>query len=578
MGNLFTKRLLNGAVSLTVFGIATKKLNIVYLPLETTISRKLSMPVNPFKKLLGKLASRKVNRNARRARLRFENLEERRVFAGIVIEPPSPTQTFTWTGNSDNDFWSTPENWVSEPAGEDDDGVPDESDDVVFDGGSGLSVMNLGQGGIGYGGDGGYGGYGGGYQRVRSLSLDWEGDLFIDGELEVEVQADWKAGRISGRQSFGNELATLIIGFEGMLEISGDGMKTLDHDIVNHGSTLWSSGVIRWDDEAQFVNYGDFEASTNTQIQSITEGFVDDFQNYGDFTVTGDTIFVGVGFTNQGTVQIEQGGTLTVPSYDQYSSFSEGGSRTNLYGILNSPTVFLEAGFLAGNGTINGSVNNNGGTVSPNNPGNTIGQLVINGNYVQTGGALRVDVSSTGMADKLVVNGEAVLGGALNVIRIGTPVIGDQFVVLSFARRNGDFATKTGLAPAEGRVLAPVYNPNNLTLISEFTNVVAPNEVTGSVRLTFVGCTWNSRSRTWIQTVSITNTSATSIAGPFYLVFDGPANLVANRTGITASGKAYIRVNIASLAPGASTPFITLSTTTPVRPNRVFAGEGVLVV
>src|SRR5262249_53152660 len=124
----------------------------------------------------------------------------------------------------------------------------------------------------------------------------------------------------------------------------------------------------------------------------------------------------------------------------------------------------------------------------------TAGTLTINGNYTQTaGGTLGIDIggTTTGQFDQLNTQfyqfapaqptGVATLDGTLNVTLTSgfTPVAGNNFPILTFASRSGDFATKTGLSP----YFTPVYSANALTLLAAAEVVTNTNDSgTGSLR------------------------------------------------------------------------------------------------
>jgi hypothetical protein len=103
-----------------------------------------------------------------------------------------------------------------------------------------------------------------------------------------------------------------------------------------------------------------------------------------------------------------------------------------------------DEGTCSGSGTIDGSVNNNGGTVAP---GNSPGILTIEGNYTQgTNGTLALEIGGLVPGDdhdKLVVNGIATLAGTLDVTLInGFTLAGDMlFDVLDFNSVVNDFTT-----------------------------------------------------------------------------------------------------------------------------------------
>ena len=147
------------------------------------------------------------------------------------------------------------------------------------------------------------------------------------------------------------------------------------------------------------------------------------------------------------------------------------------------------AGFFQGTGVVNGNVVNSG-TVAP---GASVGQLTINGNYVQnSSGTLRIEVagSSPGQYDVLAVNGHASLAGTLQLVRVGgfNLRVGDQITFLTanngvsgtFGNIENDF-----LATGSIVVFDVVYLPNGVVLegtqgsFAEFASIFCgmPNAV-----------------------------------------------------------------------------------------------------
>jgi outer membrane autotransporter protein len=89
----------------------------------------------------------------------------------------------------------------------------------------------------------------------------------------------------------------------------------------------------------------------------------------------------------------------------------------SLNGRTTSNSVILSNGaMLGGIGRIEGNVLSRG-TVSP---GNSIGTLTIDGNYQQTSsGTLDIEIENPALFDRLVIGGQASLGGTLRIIQIG---------------------------------------------------------------------------------------------------------------------------------------------------------------
>jgi hypothetical protein len=85
---------------------------------------------------------------------------------------------------------------------------------------------------------------------------------------------------------------------------------------------------------------------------------------------------------------------------------------------------------------------NNGGTIAP---GHSVGQMHVAGELTLTSGALEIELGSTSSADSLVVDGDATLGGNLNVLTLGgfTPTLGNNWQIIAADNILGDFAAIT---------------------------------------------------------------------------------------------------------------------------------------
>ena len=129
---------------------------------------------------------------------------------------------------------------------------------------------------------------------------------------------------------------------------------------------------------------------------------------------------------------------------------SLGNSRVNAGGLLAGSDLTVNGGVLSFNGTQSGGhtlVGRNGtlkgigqlgdttvaGIVAP---GNSIGTLTINGDYVQTAtGVYQAELAPGGHSDQLRVTGTATLGGTLIALpEAGTYYLGEQF---NFIRAEG---------------------------------------------------------------------------------------------------------------------------------------------
>ena len=135
---------------------------------------------------------------------------------------------------------------------------------------------------------------------------------------------------------------------------------------------------------------------------------------------------------------------------------------------MSSSNLTIESSTtLTGSGTFVGNLTNNGAVA----PGDAIGALTINGNYVQTAeGILKLDVgldNSIVAADRLAVMGTANLNGTIQFVRVGefTPTAAQSLQVLSAQSRNGQFSTVTGNTFGGGVELQPTYLASSVNVV-----------------------------------------------------------------------------------------------------------------
>jgi autotransporter-associated beta strand protein len=142
-------------------------------------------------------------------------------------------------------------------------------------------------------------------------------------------------------------------------------------------------------------------------------------------------------------------------------------------GSITSNTFVNHRGTLAGTGTINGNVMNNGKV----SPGDSPGVLTVVQNYTQAQFAtlmIQIAGMNTGQFSVLDVLGNANLNGFLDPVLLNgfVPTIGDSFTFLNYASLTGEFS----------RILHPVFNDGTLqwSVIYEDNNAiltVGPNTI-----------------------------------------------------------------------------------------------------
>ncbi|MDM0036984.1 autotransporter outer membrane beta-barrel domain-containing protein [Variovorax sp. J22P271] len=153
-----------------------------------------------------------------------------------------------------------------------------------------------------------------------------------------------------------------------------------------------------------------------------TGSFIGDVANNGTLVFNRSDALTFTGLISGSGGVVQQGpGLLILPGNHTYAgptTVQQGTLWVN--GSIASATTVAAAGTLGGNGTIFGNVFNSG-VVSP---GNSIGTLTINGNYVGQGGSLRVESqlgSDASPTDKLVIGGGGTATGstAMQVVNLG---------------------------------------------------------------------------------------------------------------------------------------------------------------
>lgn len=332
-----------------------------------------------------------------------------------------------------------------------------------FGGGGGLSPTSPGTGGFG-GGDGGTTGGGGGAAFGGALFVRAGGKVTIvngvnfsgstltagaaggngtagdtDGQDLFLMRGTTTEFNITGANTFnftgtlgnddgtGNAGVAMVKSGTGTLEISGDatfvGSTSID------AGTLFLSGVLGG---TTYVNNGGtLNVDTAGVIQRITV-------NGGTARLDGGQF--GNALVNSGTFNVDTnggvfgdlrmlGGVTTVTGQIFGNAQIDGGRLVvngNVFGLMNvGPN-----GTLGGNGNV--ATTNMQGTMAP---GNSIGNITINGHYNQLpGSTYDVELNDTGQSDHIDVLGDANISTNTRV-RVtaapGTYNLGDQYTIIT---------------------------------------------------------------------------------------------------------------------------------------------------
>ncbi|MCE9556011.1 MAG: autotransporter domain-containing protein [Planctomycetes bacterium] len=268
---------------------------------------------------------------------------------------------------------------------------------------------------------------------LTGTSYAIQGDITNDGHLVIDQQGfAWTmSGNISG---------------SGHVTVTNGVVEMLGTNSYSGGTGVFSGSLVGNSNSLQ----GDIDLQSDAAVL---------FSQTTDGTYTGD-------LTGAGTLYKLGAASLTMTGTNAFTGqtlIQEG--RLAVNGTLDGYVQLSHGAVLGGNATINGNLDS-GGTVAP---GNSIGTIIVNGNYTSgSGGALDVELNDAGNTpgvnnDLMVVNGTATIQDvALNVLATpGTYTLGTKFTFLEATTISGEFGPVTVFGdPTLGAVLG--YEDLNL--------------------------------------------------------------------------------------------------------------------
>ncbi|WP_064746758.1 autotransporter domain-containing protein [Lysobacter antibioticus] len=207
--------------------------------------------------------------------------------------------------------------------------------------------------------------------------------------------------------------------------IDGPGQLRVDTDVVmdrpGGGAKVWEGKA--WDD------------------------WRNDIGGSGKLTKSGIGWLRLSGNNSFGGLNVKQG-VLELTGANTYAAQVESGTLVVNGSLTTAELPVLAKGGLGGSGRIVGNVRVDGAL----SPGNSIGTLTVQGNYVQgAGGSYVAELSAGGQSDRLDVTGRASLDGKLIVLHApGQYLLGQNFNILNAAGGvSGQFASvdQTAFSP-----------------------------------------------------------------------------------------------------------------------------------
>ena len=270
-----------------------------------------------------------------------------------------------------------------------------------------------------------------------------------------------------------SEEVTEKIKNEGHLILRDSHSQSLNHEIKGSGKV-----------EKQGQGSLKFLAPCHVNALKISEGSVEARSEFLPqkihneskllFSQEDETIYNGV-ISGSGEVYFEGGGCYTLKNKQLYSGKTfVCDAELILAGDIQDIEIQKGAS-LRGNGSVRHVFNK--GRISP---GNSIGNIQVNGNFVQTSsGLLEVEVSSRGESDQIFILGDAQLAGRLQI----RPQNGSyrKGVLYTFLNANSIEGTFSDVLSDYPGLFSLIYNEQNLQLLTLFSAPVLPVSIASLV-------------------------------------------------------------------------------------------------
>lgn len=315
-------------------------------------------------------------------------------------------------------------------------------------------------------------------QKAGGLKV-WEGDAWDDWTNDIGGPGKLtKSGigwlRLSGDNSFNGAIVR-----DGVLELDGANALTASVD-VQGGQFLLNGSLVS-------TTLNSLGGSSVISTTGVLEGSA--------LNVTGGSVTFN-GLQQAGDTSVGSGGSFVLNGRLLDSSLtSSGATRVNAGALLDGSDLFVTAGTVSFNGVQQDGATVVGakgtlkgvGTLGSTRvegiiaPGNSIGTLTINGDYVQTAtGIYQAELAPGSRSDLLRVTGTATLDGTLKALpEAGVYYLGEQFNFLQAAGGiNGQFATTDFSAFSPFLKFSLGYSANGLRIDVARGNALASAAVT----------------------------------------------------------------------------------------------------
>lgn len=281
---------------------------------------------------------------------------------------------------------------------------------------------------------------------------------------------------------------------------------SLNATIINQGEL---DGYMNPDEAIAFT--GSIKNTGRMYISGIWHGGAgsEGLTNSGAGFIDSESFDTDLPVTNAGSLWSMASGVTLRNTFTQTAGTLLVNGSSYSTSLNNYQPLSIQGGMVCGEGPITGHVDNSGGTVAPGYPcgwwfGSSIGRLVVGSLTQGSNGTIQVRLLQgdgeilypTQQADQVVVTGQAVLAGTLNVIHAAPQLAGERYIVVSAAGVSGQFDQVTGpgsysLTYEPARVILTVIDPggdqssptvaiDGPTVYSEYTTGLATVNLSGT--------------------------------------------------------------------------------------------------
>ncbi|WP_320408879.1 autotransporter-associated beta strand repeat-containing protein [Candidatus Paracaedibacter symbiosus] len=233
-------------------------------------------------------------------------------------------------------------------------------------------------------------------------------------------------------QGFDVELSGTITGNATLTKL-GSGLLTLSGPNYNNG-VIHQNGTIAIGNN-QSLGVGNFTFDTAGDILQISSTLTNVSNPVvlvqdGTINTAGNNANFSGQFTGTGGLTKNGNGVLQLSNADNtYSGATlvDAGELKANGTLKNSDVTIASGASFSGNNTVNSLTNRE--TVAP---GNSIGQIEVNGNFNNTNGVYQCEINANGQSDLIQVLGTATLGGTVNVMPdAGSYISGTTYTILT---------------------------------------------------------------------------------------------------------------------------------------------------